>query len=157
MPRALAVRLTLLLEVSLAESSPGAIPKSIPELQRLPALRMERRGGVAIALVGRDSHDLAVRRAEFSSIACRSPASLPDGERRRPETNDFRLFLVCVRSGNARDESTVVLLENILGPKAAIFRQIESVADLLADELLRRQTLAGFYNLQGYEILELAY
>ncbi len=54
-------------------------------------------------------------------------------------------------------KSTVVLFQGSLGPKAAIFRQIESIADMLADELLRRQRLAGFYNLQGHEILELAY
>lgn len=54
-------------------------------------------------------------------------------------------------------KSTVVLFEGVLGPKAAIFRQIESIADLLVDELLCRERLAGFYNLQGHAILELAY
>jgi hypothetical protein len=54
-------------------------------------------------------------------------------------------------------KSTVVLFESGFGPKANIFRQIESIADLLSDELLRRQSLAVFYNMQGNEILELAY
>jgi hypothetical protein len=54
-------------------------------------------------------------------------------------------------------KSTVVLCDGAFGPKANIFRQIEFIADVLADELLRRQNLAVFYNMQGNEILELAY
>ena len=59
--------------------------------------------------------------------------------------------------GAARDttKSTIVLFDGAFGP--TIFRQIEFIADVLADELLRRQTLAAFYNMQGNEILELAY
>ena len=61
--------------------------------------------------------------------------------------------------GEERDttKSTIVLFESAFGPKANIFRQIEFIADVLADELLRRKTLAAFYNMQGNEILELAY
>ena len=58
---------------------------------------------------------------------------------------------------NRETKSTVVLFEGILGPEATPFRQIESIADMLADELLRRRRLAGFYNLKGHEIVELAY
>jgi hypothetical protein len=54
-------------------------------------------------------------------------------------------------------KSTVVLFEDRFGPKANIFRQIEFIVDVLADELLRRRSLAVFYNMQGNEILELAY
>jgi hypothetical protein len=54
-------------------------------------------------------------------------------------------------------KSTVVLFEGVFGAKASIFRQIEFIADVLADELLRRQSLAVLYNMQGNEILELAY
>jgi hypothetical protein len=54
-------------------------------------------------------------------------------------------------------KSTVVLFEGASGAKANIFRQIEFIADVLADKLLRRQSLAVFYNMQGNEILELAY
>jgi hypothetical protein len=50
-----------------------------------------------------------------------------------------------------------VLFDGAFEPKANIFRQIEFIADVLADELLRRQTLAAFDNMQGNEILELAY
>ncbi len=53
--------------------------------------------------------------------------------------------------------STVVLFDGVFGPKANIFRRIEFVADLLADELVRRQSLAVFYNMQGNEILTLSY
>jgi hypothetical protein len=61
--------------------------------------------------------------------------------------------------GAHRDQtkSTVVLFGDTFGPKANIFRQIDFIADLLADELLRRRSLAVFYNIQGNEILELAY
>ena len=54
-------------------------------------------------------------------------------------------------------KSAVVLFEGAFDPKANIFRQIEFIAGVLADELLRRQSLAVFYNMQGNEILELAY
>jgi hypothetical protein len=54
-------------------------------------------------------------------------------------------------------KSTVVLFEGAFGPKSNVFREIEFIADILADELLRRQSLAVFYNIQGNEILELGY
>jgi hypothetical protein len=54
-------------------------------------------------------------------------------------------------------KSTVVLFDGASEPKANLFRQIELIADVLADELQRRQRLAVFYNMQGNEILELAY
>jgi hypothetical protein len=54
-------------------------------------------------------------------------------------------------------KSTVVLFESLFGGKANNFRQIEFIADVLADELQRRQRLAGFYNMQGDGILELTY
>jgi hypothetical protein len=60
-------------------------------------------------------------------------------------------------AGTDATKSTVVLLEGAFGPRANIFRQIEFIADVLADELLRRRSLAVFYNMQGSEILELAY
>jgi len=54
-------------------------------------------------------------------------------------------------------KSTVVLFEGVFGAKASIFREIEYVADVLSVELLRRHSLAIFYNMQGSGILELAY
>ena len=54
-------------------------------------------------------------------------------------------------------KTSVVLFEDVFGAKANVFRQIEFVADILADELLRRQRLAVFYNMQGRGILELGY
>ena len=53
--------------------------------------------------------------------------------------------------------STVALFEGGYGPRASIFRQIEFIADLLSEELLRRKSLAIFYDVQGNEIRELAY
>jgi hypothetical protein len=67
------------------------------------------------------------------------------------------LLLVCVRAEGGATKSTVVLFECGAGSREKIFRQIEFIADVLADELLRRRELAVFYNLQGNEILELAY
>lgn len=54
-------------------------------------------------------------------------------------------------------KSAVVLFESCADPKEKMYRQIEFIADLLADELLRRRELAIFYNLQGNAILELGY
>jgi hypothetical protein len=53
--------------------------------------------------------------------------------------------------------SAVVLFEACACPKEKMYRQIEFIADLLADELLRRRELATFYNLQGNSVLELSY
>jgi hypothetical protein len=60
-------------------------------------------------------------------------------------------------TGSSAAKSTVVLFECAFGGKANIYRQIESIADVLAEELVRRQSLAVFYNMQGERILELAY
>jgi hypothetical protein len=54
-------------------------------------------------------------------------------------------------------KTTVVLFEGLSSRKANLFRQIEFIADVLADELLRSRSLAVFYNLKGNEILQLAY
>jgi hypothetical protein len=72
-----------------------------------------------------------------------------------------RMTSVCFwnKYGADRDaaKSTVVLFESCAGARGKIFRQIEFIADLLADELQRRRELAVFYNLQGNSILELSY
>jgi hypothetical protein len=57
----------------------------------------------------------------------------------------------------AATKSTVVLFESCAHLKEKLYRQIEFVADVLADELLRRRELAVFYNLQGNSVLELRY
>ena len=54
-------------------------------------------------------------------------------------------------------KSAVVLFESLAGANERVFRQIEFIADLLSDELLRRRELAVFYNLQDNSILELGY
>jgi hypothetical protein len=54
-------------------------------------------------------------------------------------------------------KSTVVIFECSTGAKEKIYRQIEFIADVLADELLRRKELAVFYNLQDNSFLELSY
>ena len=54
-------------------------------------------------------------------------------------------------------KSAVILLESCACRKEKLYRQIEFIADLLADELLRRRELASFYHLQGDSILELSY
>jgi hypothetical protein len=58
----------------------------------------------------------------------------------------------------AETKSAVVLFESCAPHrKEKVYRQIEFIADLLADELLRRRELASFYNLRGDSILELSY
>lgn len=52
-------------------------------------------------------------------------------------------------------KSTVVVFENVCGPNSNIFRHIESIADILADELLRQHTLGAFYNTQANAVLEI--
>jgi len=54
-------------------------------------------------------------------------------------------------------KSTVVLFEGVSSPRGNLFRQIEFIADVLADKLLRRHELAVFYSMKGTAILELAY
>jgi hypothetical protein len=76
------------------------------------------------------------------------------GEDPRPLTS------VCfwyVYGEEAATKSAVVLFESCDGSREKIFRRIEFIADVLADELLRRQELGVFYNLQGNEILQLSY
>ena len=60
-------------------------------------------------------------------------------------------------AGGVATKSAVVLFECGADSREKIFRQIEFIADVLADELRRRRSLALFYNLQGDVILELAY
>jgi hypothetical protein len=50
-----------------------------------------------------------------------------------------------------------VLFEDDASSKQKFFRQIEFIADTLADELVRRRELAVLYNLQGSSILEQSY
>jgi hypothetical protein len=57
----------------------------------------------------------------------------------------------------AQTKSTVVLIEDSARSKQKVFRQIEFVADILADELVRRRELAVLYNLQGSSIVEQSY
>jgi len=68
---------------------------------------------------------------------------------------------VCFWYAYGHDEdltrSTVVLLPGSVAKNTGIFRQIEWVADLLADELSRRQILAGFYCLECDSLKELSY
>lgn len=54
-------------------------------------------------------------------------------------------------------KSTVVVFHGCTGPKERMYRQIEFIADVLADELVRHRELAVFYNLEGNTILELGY
>ena len=54
-------------------------------------------------------------------------------------------------------KSAVVVFESADHPKEKLYRQIEWIADVLADELVRRRKLATFYNLQGNSVLELSY
>jgi hypothetical protein len=57
----------------------------------------------------------------------------------------------------AKTKSTVVLFESGTNSREQIFRQIEFIADVLADKLLCRRELAVFYHLQGRSILEQCY
>ncbi len=57
----------------------------------------------------------------------------------------------------AETKSAVVLFENVASAKEKVFRKIEFIADILADELVRRRELASLYNLQGNSIQEQSY
>jgi hypothetical protein len=54
-------------------------------------------------------------------------------------------------------KSTVVIFECSASSRDKMYRRIEFIADVLADELVRRRELAVFYNLQGNSVLELSY
>ena len=62
-------------------------------------------------------------------------------------------------SGNELDStrSTLVLVPGYLRESTKIFRQIEFIADLLAAELVSRQKLANFYELQNHRLRKLSY
>lgn len=81
------------------------------------------------------------------------PAERGDG----PTQMVSACFWYVYGAGREATKTSVVLFEDVFGGKANFFRQIEFVADILADELLRRQSLAVFYNMRGNGILELAY
>jgi hypothetical protein len=66
-------------------------------------------------------------------------------------------FWYVYESGKSLAGSTVVLLPNLLFKTTSLFRQIESVADLLVVELLRRNSLGGLYDLEGSALRELGY
>lgn len=57
---------------------------------------------------------------------------------------------------NEATKSTVVVFDSVCELNSNIFRQIENIADILTDELLRRHTLGAFYNMKANAILELA-
>jgi hypothetical protein len=66
-------------------------------------------------------------------------------------------FWYVYENGRSLAGSTVVILPDLLCSKTHLFRQIEFVADLLVEELLRHQSLRGLYNLQGNSLQELRY
>lgn len=59
--------------------------------------------------------------------------------------------------GRSLTESTVVLVPGIARRTLGLFRQIEFIADLLSVELLQRQNLAAFYELQNNALQEIGY
>lgn len=59
--------------------------------------------------------------------------------------------------GKTPIQSTIVLLPGLRGTTLSLFRQIEFIADLLATELMCRQSLAGLYDLQGNSLHEISY
>jgi hypothetical protein len=54
-------------------------------------------------------------------------------------------------------QSTIVLLPSSRDKTLSLFRQIEFTADLLATELISRQSLAGLYDLQDNSLHEISY
>jgi hypothetical protein len=66
-------------------------------------------------------------------------------------------FWYCYGHGRNAAGSTVVLVQGPMKSKVRTFRQIESIADLLANELSSRQVLASFYNLQSNSLQEMSY
>jgi len=53
--------------------------------------------------------------------------------------------------------STVVVLPVTSAIRISLFRQIESIADLLASELLRDGRLGGMYEFSGERLTEVSY
>lgn len=66
-------------------------------------------------------------------------------------------FWYVYENGKSLAGSTVVLFPDTQARKTSLFRQIEFVADLLVVELLRHNSLAGLYDLQGNSLRELGY
>jgi hypothetical protein len=93
----------------------------------------------------------------FHLLLADRPLAYPMERDKDPKPMTSVCFWYVYGAEGGATKSTVVLFECGAGSREKIFRQIEFIADVLADELLRRRELAVFYNLQGNEILELAY
>ncbi len=118
-------------------------------------------------LLGRDP--LLVRMSEGIPMISRSdgrnfhlvladrPLPYP-AERHSGHTGELSLyFWYC--SGNAKNgvRSSLVLVHGELTREGTIYREIEYVADILAEKLRQQQELAVLYNLQGNVLRELGY
>jgi hypothetical protein len=83
------------------------------------------------------------------------PYPMENGEERTRSSSVC--FWYAYGAGKSETKTTVVVFESLAGAKEKVFRQIEFIADVLADELLQRRELAVFYNLMGNSILKLSY
>lgn len=93
----------------------------------------------------------------FHLLLADRPLAYPMERGKDPKPMTSVCFWYVYGAEGRATKSTVVLFECGAGSSRKIFREIEFIADVLADELLRRRELAVFYSLQGKEILELAY
>lgn len=66
-------------------------------------------------------------------------------------------FWYVYENGASCAGSAIVLLPDLRATKAFLFRQIEFVADLLVEELQRRRSLCGLYELKDSSLQKLHY
>lgn len=92
----------------------------------------------------------------FHLLLADRPLPYP-AENDRGPTEKLSIFFSYSYAGGASTHNTIVLVPATDDGKIHNFRQIEFIADLLAAELLRSQTLAPFYDLQGNSLHEIAY
>lgn len=92
----------------------------------------------------------------FHLLLADRPVAFPMERDAEPTPMTSVCFWYLCGADREATKSTVVLFDCHEGSRK-MFRQIEFIADVLSDELLRRGELAVFYALQGNSILERSY
>lgn len=93
----------------------------------------------------------------FHLLLADRPVAFPvERDAESPPMTSVCFWYLCGADRRAT-KSTVVLFDCHEGSREKMFRQIEFIADVLSDELLRRGELAVFCALQGDSILERSY
>ncbi|HUL35611.1 MAG TPA: hypothetical protein VL128_17140 [Candidatus Eisenbacteria bacterium] len=93
----------------------------------------------------------------FHLLLADRPVPFP-AERREGPSREFSVcFWYCLGEQKKETKSSLVLVPAESKGHGDLYREIESIADLLVKKLLERKKLAVLYNLQGNSLRELGY